>query len=371
MSDSAFWKNEPVQNDISDKDGEIMSLKPTVKLTPLPEGLEWGQIDPDISEQIESLYQLLRDHYVSSETNRLTYSIDFLHHHLRSPRMDLYLSLALWETESKKLVGYICGTPMTLVVREKEIKIIETNLLCLIKSLRDKGLAPLIIKEITRRAGIIGISQSMFTGNRPQFQPVSTARYYHRIIDYTKAMKVDFCPVVEGNKLTLYQMYFHVQPVKNKLRLLEPDDIPLVTYLLNKWLSQYQLYQKLDEEYVRYMLLDNSDVDCWIFEENGNIDIISVYYIDSTHIPTGNSIKEAYLYYHTAHKVSVCHLFQMLLQRLSGKVEVVNILDIMDKANIISEQSLKIVPGTGTLNYYLYNWATAPISSAENGKPIL
>ena len=54
-------------------------------------------------------------------------------------------------TKSGKLLGFISGTPIKVVVNEKPIRMAIINFLCVHSKLREKRMAPILIKEITRR----------------------------------------------------------------------------------------------------------------------------------------------------------------------------------------------------------------------------
>jgi len=53
--------------------------------------------------------------------------------------------------KKNKLFGFISGIPIHAVVNEKEVTKAEINFLCVHKNLRTKRLAPVLIKEVTRR----------------------------------------------------------------------------------------------------------------------------------------------------------------------------------------------------------------------------
>lgn len=50
-----------------------------------------------------------------------------------------------------------------LTPSRRVISLVEINFLCVHKSLRDKRLAPVLIKEITRRVNLTGIFQAVYT----------------------------------------------------------------------------------------------------------------------------------------------------------------------------------------------------------------
>lgn len=53
-----------------------------------------------------------------------------------------------------KLYASITGIPVLTVVEEDKIKMAEINFLCVHKTIRDKRLAPVLIREVTRRINL-------------------------------------------------------------------------------------------------------------------------------------------------------------------------------------------------------------------------
>lgn len=60
-------------------------------------------------------------------------------------------------SKTKKLFGFISGIPIKTVINTREVKMAEVNFLCVHKKLRAKRLAPVLIKEITRRVNLTGV----------------------------------------------------------------------------------------------------------------------------------------------------------------------------------------------------------------------
>jgi len=58
-----------------------------------------------------------------------------------------------------RLVAFISGIPATLRVNASTLSTVEINFLCVHKKLRHKRLAPVLIKEITRRVNLHDIWQ--------------------------------------------------------------------------------------------------------------------------------------------------------------------------------------------------------------------
>lgn len=79
-------------------------------------------------------------------------------------------------TKSNKLVGFISAIPATVRIYEKIQHLVEINFLCVHKKLRSKRLAPVLIKEITRRVNCKGIFQAVYTAGVVLPKPVGTCR---------------------------------------------------------------------------------------------------------------------------------------------------------------------------------------------------
>ena len=79
-------------------------------------------------------------------------------------------------TKTNKLVGFISAIPATVRIYEKIQHLVEINFLCVHKKLRSKRLAPVLIKEITRRVNCKGIFQAVYTAGVVLPKPVGTCR---------------------------------------------------------------------------------------------------------------------------------------------------------------------------------------------------
>lgn len=69
---------------------------------------------------------------------------------------------------------------------------VEINYLCVHKKLRAKRVAPVLIKEITRRVNLQGIFQAVYTAGVILPTPVAKCRYWHRSLNPKKLIEVHF-----------------------------------------------------------------------------------------------------------------------------------------------------------------------------------
>lgn len=105
------------------------------------------------------MYDLLRNNYVedSENTFRFDYPIEFLKWALLIPHYVPDWFVGVRGGQNKKLLAFISGIPIKTQVRQQTVKMAEINYLCVHKKLRTKRLAPVLIKEITRRVNITGV----------------------------------------------------------------------------------------------------------------------------------------------------------------------------------------------------------------------
>merc|ERR1740131_250604 len=75
---------------------------------------------------------------------------------------------------------------------EKTKRMVEINFLCVHKKMRSKRVAPVLIREITRRVNATGIFQAVYTAGVVLPKPVATCRYWHRSLNPKKLVEVKF-----------------------------------------------------------------------------------------------------------------------------------------------------------------------------------
>ena len=68
----------------------------------------------------------------------------------------------------------------------------EINFLCVHKKLRTNRLAPVLIKEVTRRVNKLDIWQAVYTAGIVIPKPIAKTTYYHRSLNPKKLVDVGF-----------------------------------------------------------------------------------------------------------------------------------------------------------------------------------
>lgn len=358
----------------------------------LLDGFEWCLIDLEDKAELQEFYDLLYNHYVEDTDGsfRFNYSTEFLAWALKPPgwTKECHIGIRTKSVEGKKgkLVASITGIPVTLQVREKTVNACEINFLAIHRKLRNKRLAPVLIKEVTRKYYLNGIYQALYTAGTLLPTPVSTCRYYHRSLDWEHLYKNGFSHLPPHSS-ELRQKFKYKLEDKTGLKGLRPmksADIPAVKDLLTRYNQRFHLRPEFStEEMEHYFCSKTSKGVVWsyVVEENGKItDFISYYLLDSSVLRSNKkeTIRAAYLYYYATEaafpdtsKVNAKQAQDTLQARLGLLVHdalilakkdgfhVFNALTLLDNPLFLKEQ--KFEPGDGKLHYYLFNWRTASI----------
>lgn len=214
-------------------------------------------------------------------------------------------------TKSRKLVASISGVPTEIRVREQKLKVTEINFLCIHKKLRSKRLAPILIKEITRRCYLSGIHQAIYTGGVILPTPVSSCRYYHRPLDWLKLYEVGFSPMPHGSSKARQIAKNQLPSVTSTpgLRPMEVKDIDAVHDLLERYERRFSLNQAFNKEEINHWLVHKEGPDTeqvvWSYvvedpQTHKITDFFSFYNLESTVIQHHkyDNVRAAYLYYY-------------------------------------------------------------------------
>ena len=78
---------------------------------------------------------------------------------------------------------------------------VEINFLCVHKKLRSKRLAPVLIKEITRRVNLEDIWQAAYTAGVVIPKPVARNQYWHRSFDPRKLVDIGFSSIPRNSTI--------------------------------------------------------------------------------------------------------------------------------------------------------------------------
>eukprot|EP00004_Rigifila_ramosa_P000662 TRINITY_DN10694_c0_g1_i1.p1 TRINITY_DN10694_c0_g1~~TRINITY_DN10694_c0_g1_i1.p1 ORF type:complete len:453 (-),score=118.22 TRINITY_DN10694_c0_g1_i1:46-1404(-) len=380
-----FWDTQPMlQKRLPDVNGpvEVVELK-DVRKEPyvLPESFEWCEVKISDKQEMLDLYTLLAENYVEDDDNmfRFDYSVEFLQWALTPPgfRVEWHIGVRA-KTGAKKLVAFISAIPATINVHGRAVSMVEINFLCVHKKLRSKRLAPVMIKEITRKVNLCDIWQAAYTAGTELPTPMASTRYYHRSLDVKKLVECRFTALSARQTLNrLIRLYaLPANPVTPGLRPMVARDCARVTELLNQKLRTSKLAPVFHEADTAHWLLTRPNVitTCVVEDPASGVitDVISYYTLSSTVLGNDKhkTLRAAYCYYYATTKTPLEQLMNdMLIVAKKDNHDVFNALDLAENTSFIKE--LKFHPGDGMLHYYLYNWQCPEAKPDEVGLVLL
>ncbi|KAI5674345.1 hypothetical protein M9H77_14709 [Catharanthus roseus] len=369
-----FWETQPVgqfkdlgNSSLPEGPIELPTPLSEVKQEPynLPSLYEWTTCDMGSDEICNEVYILLTNNYVEDDDNmfRFNYSKEFLQWALRSPGHFGSWHVGVRVKASKKLVAFISGIPVNMRVRDQVLKMAEINFLCVHKKLRSKRLAPVMIKEVTRRIHLENIWQAAFTAGVLLPTPITTAQYWHRTLNPKKLIDVGFSRLSErmtmSRAIKLYKL--PNSTTTPGFRKMELRDVPAVTKLLKNYLSRFVVAPEFDDSEVEHWLLPRENVvDSYLVESpvtHEITDLCSFYTLPSSilHSQEYSTLKAAYSFYYVATSTPLLQLMNDALIIAKQKdFDVFNALDVMENESFLKE--LKFGQGDGQLYYYFYNY---------------
>lgn len=239
-----FWKTQPVPaiDEDVERHGPIDDAKTVadVRQEPyaLPGGFEWSTIDTTDADQLSEVYNLLTNNYVEDDDSmfRFDYSREFLAWALRPPGYKPAWHVGVRQTSNRRLRAFISGIPAETHAYSHKVTMCEINFLCVHKKLRSKRLAPVLIKEVTRRVNLLDIWQAVYTAGVVLPKPVASCRYFHRSLNPEKLIDVEFSRLDTTKHQTiprLKRLYkLPAEPKIPGIRPMEARDVPEACALL-------------------------------------------------------------------------------------------------------------------------------------------
>lgn len=181
---------------------------------------------------------------------RFKYSVPFLRWALKPPGYIPEWILGARVDKNKRLVGFITGIPVKVGLGGSVIEMAEINFLCVHKKLRAKRLAPVLIKEVTRRINLRNVWQAMYTAGKYIPTPFAESLYYHRSLNVKKLTEIKFSYIPHKSTLKRQERIHKLkdEPDIPGIRRMTKKDSKQVAELLNNYLQypfRFQWPQKV------------------------------------------------------------------------------------------------------------------------------
>jgi glycylpeptide N-tetradecanoyltransferase len=388
MSVHRFWETQPVAvktTSYGEKDDKNPYLRIKVPLALEPSEVTGRIISPNqedflqeplqlpagyawIQPELEFLGNFLREFYATDPDGnfRVTYSNETISWVITAPGFRKDWCIGVEKTDTKTLIGLIIATPSIVKILDDPVPLVQINFLCVRPSYRGKSLAPIMIREISRRVAITGTMAAIYTAAIELPHAISRCDYYHRPLNMKKLIKLEFCH--KNPKLTMagtLKQYVLPKITSNPgLRKLEDKDVEAACSLLNKYLEQFKIYTIFNSDDFRHHFMPRDGVVySYVVEKEGQlVNFVSFYSIDTVAMKhEDNIIKCAYLYYVIDPNI----LPEILTIASEIGFDMFNCIGVMMNETFVKE--FRFIKGTGKSHYYLYNWKCPAVKNYQVG----
>ena len=202
-----FWDTQPVVRSSNIPLGLVnteFTKKSEPIETPIPKSLKWCNFDIHNPEEFKEFHQFLVKNYRTENEDfplhytpeLIKWSLDLNLKDYKVKNLDSlkYLHIGL-KTNSGVLVGVITAVPVYLLIQGKSVHTAIVNHLCVIKELREKGLAAYLIKElirITRLENPNLLQAPLFNAVNLPFSPIVSVNVFVRYLNIEKLRLTKF-----------------------------------------------------------------------------------------------------------------------------------------------------------------------------------
>lgn len=364
----SFWVKQPVLvNGTSVKQilpAEDLLLKTTTMISECKTKLDY-KVFAEINETtLVTAHNFINENYSSSET-RLLYSKDLLQFFLINSLLIFFFP----KGQPEKIVGLIVGNAKHLQIQNQEHDLIDVNFLCLVKKLRNLNLAPYLIAVLTKESvERLNISLAYYTIsariNSPCF---GKKQMYHRLVNIAKLANSGFLKVSSIQAYErVYNNFLDARPLLYINKTKSEDLINKIDSLITSY--NEKTYTVFDKASIRYALESPAFHSFAFYKENLLTDFISVFRLDSQN-KTGETYKNGYIFKIALSSNSDSHI-ETIMSSVCKSCFDNNIVDMLTLSDIFPNNiynKIKFSPGTGLLNYYMFNMDMISIPNDKNG----
>jgi len=398
----SFWTNKPVSinkqeftsNLIVSADTLLENSDNEIKMSKIQ--LDYDVVlNPD-DDCKNNLLKFINDNYGDDNSNLvLQYSKNLLDYFINPDS----LCIVFYSKERKynKMIGLIVAKKHNLVIRDdvlefKTYNCIDIDFLCLIKQLRNLHVSSYMINVVTKECMLQYDKQvpcAVYTVNkRLKVDNFCKKTYYHRPLQIENLLLTDMLDVNDNDNLNFEQTTKLLKKLYNTFSYNKD-------FFKNYNLEYYTTSNNLDHNLIHDNLLNYNKVNHDIYEyksrsdiekmlsnpvfhkfiiknKTGDIvDFVCLYNLDTYNIKTKTSSRNGHFYSMFLHDNSSTYMSYVLeiISEYCYKNNVFDLLTIMNVLNVKPEEYkfYKLLRGSASLYYYVYNIEIPFIQSHKNG----
>ena len=169
------------------------------------------------------------------------------------------------------MVGFIAGIPIKVCIHGYDISLAEIDFLCVKKEFRNKRLAPLLIREVSRRIHMRDQWWAVYTSGTMLPKPFAETTYYHRNLNVKKLVDIHFTYLPHNMNLARAKNLYKL-PTElpfSGFRPMEEKDVEQVYVLLENFEKQFKVHGYYDRDQVKHWFIPRKNVVYSYVREDG------------------------------------------------------------------------------------------------------
>ena len=358
-----YWDKQPVSQ-LKDNNSLLNIINPNLheeyskmKQKEIP-SYSWVTFDLNKEEDALAICNFLNKNYRLGQDDK--FRLFYTEKYLRWSLGEDHIITGIRAQTNNSIGAIVAGSIKKYQVFDKELMLGDLNYLCVHPKLCEKGLAPILGKEIMRRlCERANITIGSFTTVRYVPTPVCRTEFYHRPLNFEKLYNCDF--VCLENNMTLDRaVSTHIVKYKDKYKTekVTRENSMVVYSMFCGHQDKYNYYQKYSYEEFNREFVDNDVVDSFVMMDDKDkiLDFFSYYKLPSLVVKNDQLINAVYMYMYTTLNVTILSVFKSaILQAHNDMFDVLNCTDIMENSEILYDNFSRFKKGSGYLYYNFYN----------------
>lgn len=319
-----FWNSQPIQKEDNMIFEQITNFEKNFDEYKLPENYEW--VNYSNLEESEDICNFL-----NNNNTKYFYTKEYLQWYYNNS-----IVIGVSSTQNQ-IIGIIFGKKVKLQINNKQLKVLEVDLVVVHSKLRQKKLTNILIKELTRQAVNNDIIFGIFKTNIYIPTPIIELTNYYRPLNINLLYKIEF---IRPKNITLNELVkayeLEKQPKNKNIIKLEEKNVEEMYEHYLKYINKYNVYRILELEEFKDIFL-NKMVTCYLLMEDNKIrDFISYYRLDLK--KDNNVIKTCKIFYYTSINETAYRLLSdlVIITKQEG-YDLIETTDYMENKDILRE----------------------------------
>jgi len=333
---------------------------------------EWKDFDLNNDIELDSIVKFLNKNYYDQDQDNKNKKIKFVPVFTKE-YIKLILGnkgqiLGITTNKNNKIIigGLVCLSVRNMQLFDLTTEVCNVMYMLIHKSLREKQIAELMIKEITRKLTLKGIKVGMFSTYEYIPTPICEISEYQRPINYQKLYDLGFATLENKNELNIAIREYKITATSKGTKL-TVNNVEDAYKKLCEYQDRYNIYELYTLEQFIETFLDNECVSSFVIIENDEVkDFYSYYKYSLTNPKNDKLINVAKMFIYSSNEITPLSLFKnAIIDASTENIDVFMCSDIMENNEICYDNVNKFTQTSSVAYLNTFNWECPEISPEQ------